>query len=62
MPAATLLGLLTVPMAVRAFSMLRRHHAYPYRLIPANATTVFLHFFTGLLLIAGYVLGGIVSG
>jgi len=61
MPAATLLGLLTFPMAMRAFHTLRRHHAYPYRLIPANADTVFLHFFTGLLLFAGYILGGIVS-
>jgi len=55
LPVPTLLGLLTVPMAWRAFQGLRRHHAYPYRLIPANATTVFAHLFTGLLMFVGYV-------
>ncbi|MGH2592473.1 MAG: 1,4-dihydroxy-2-naphthoate octaprenyltransferase, partial [Anaerolineae bacterium] len=61
MPVATLLGLLTLPMAFRAFNTLRRHYAYPYRLIPANATTIFLHLLTGLLLFAGYVIGGIIK-
>ncbi len=55
LPLPTLLGLLTVPMAWRAFQGLRRHHAYPYRLIPANATTIFAHLFTGLLMFLGYV-------
>ncbi len=59
MPIATLLGLLTFPMAWNAFNTLRRHHAYPYRLIPANATTIFVHLLTGLLLFAGYVIGGL---
>jgi 1,4-dihydroxy-2-naphthoate octaprenyltransferase len=61
MPTATLLGLLTVPMAIQAYNMLRRHHAYPYRLIPANAMTVMLHMATGLLLFAGYFLGGLIQ-
>jgi 1,4-dihydroxy-2-naphthoate octaprenyltransferase len=55
LPLATLLGLLTIPMAWNAHKSLRRHHAYPYRLIPANATTVFAHLYTGLLMFAGYV-------
>lgn len=55
LPAPTLLGLLTIPMAWNAFKLLRRHHAYPYRLIPANATTVFAHLYTGLLMFVGYV-------
>lgn len=55
LPVPSLLGLLTVPMAWRAFQGLRRHHAYPYRLIPANATTIFAHLFTGLLMFVGYV-------
>jgi len=55
LPVPTLLGLLTVPMAWRAFQGLRRHHAFPYRLIPANATTIFAHLFTGLLMFVGYV-------
>jgi hypothetical protein len=46
-------------MARNAFKVLRRHHAFPYRLIPANATTIFIHLFTGVLLAIGYVLAGI---
>ena len=61
MPVATLIGLLTIPMAWNAFKTLRRHHAYPYRLIPANATTVFAHFFTGLLVVAGYFVAGLIT-
>ena len=59
LPIGTLLGLLTLPMAIRAHNTLRRHYAYPYRLIPANATTVMLHMATGLLLFVGYLLGGL---
>ncbi|MFQ5943005.1 MAG: 1,4-dihydroxy-2-naphthoate octaprenyltransferase [Anaerolineales bacterium] len=62
MPVATLLGLFTIPLAWNAFKALRRHHAYPYRLIPANATTVFAHLFTGLLVIAGYFIAGLILG
>jgi 1,4-dihydroxy-2-naphthoate octaprenyltransferase len=56
LPLPALLGLLTIPMAWSAFKTLRRHHGYPYRLIPANATTVFAHLYTGLLMFVGYVL------
>ena len=59
MPLATLLGLLTISMAWNAYKTLRRHHGYPYRLIPANATTVFVHLFTGLLLTIGYIVAGV---
>lgn len=55
LPLPTLLGLLTLPMAWNALKTLRRHHAYPYRLIPANATTIFAHLLTGLLIFLGYV-------
>lgn len=58
LPTPTLLSLLTIPMAWKAYRVLRRHHAYPYRLIPANATTVFTHLLTGMLLSFGYVLAG----
>jgi 1,4-dihydroxy-2-naphthoate octaprenyltransferase len=60
MPLATLIGLFTIPMAWSAFKTLRRHHGFPYRLIPANANTVFLHLFTGLLLSAGYLVAGLI--
>lgn len=61
LPVPSLLGLLTVPMAWRAFQGLRRHHAYPYRLIPANARTIFTHLFTGLLIFVGYVVAVLTS-
>lgn len=60
LPIATLLGLLTIPMAWGSYRTLRRHHAYPYRLIPANATTVFAHFYTGLLMVGGYVVAKLI--
>lgn len=60
LPLATLLGLLTIPMAWNALKTLRRHHAFPYRLIPANATTIFAHLLTGLLIFVGYVLATVV--
>ncbi len=55
LPLATVLGLLTIPMAWNALKTLRRHHAFPYRLIPANANTIFAHLLTGLLMGVGYV-------
>jgi 1,4-dihydroxy-2-naphthoate octaprenyltransferase len=58
-PPATLISLLTISMAWSAFKTLRRHHGFAYRLIPANANTVFLHFFTGLLLAGGYLVAGL---
>lgn len=58
LPATALLGLLTVPMAQKAFKVLRQHQTHPYRLIPANATTVFTHLLTGMLLFIGYVVAG----
>ena len=59
MPLATLIGLLTIPMAWSAFKTLRRHHGYAYRLIPANGNTVLLHLRTGLLLSVGYLVTGL---
>ncbi len=59
LPTPTLLTLLTVPMAWKAYRLLRRHHAFPYRLIPANATTIFIHLLVGWLLFAGYIIAGL---
>jgi 1,4-dihydroxy-2-naphthoate octaprenyltransferase len=52
---AALLSLLTVPMAWSAYRTLRRHFGYPYRLIPANAATIFIHLLTGMLLFWAYI-------
>ncbi len=57
-----LAGLLTVPMAWRAYGIARQHYDHPRELIPANAATVQIHLWTGLLVTAGYVVLGIVGG
>ena len=58
LPALALLALLTLPMAWKAFKVLRRHHSFPYRLLPANATTIFNHLLTGMLLMLCYTIAG----
>lgn len=58
LPATILIGLLTIPMAWKAYKTLQRHHNFPYRLIPANAATIFTHLLTGMLLFIGYVVAG----
>jgi 1,4-dihydroxy-2-naphthoate octaprenyltransferase len=61
MPWPTLIALLTIPLAWKAVKGLRKNHSFPYRLIPANANTVFAHLYTGLLLFAGYLMVGLVG-
>ena len=50
LPAATLLGLVTIPLAIRAVQYASRHHSSSFDLVPANALTVTSHLATGLLL------------
>jgi 1,4-dihydroxy-2-naphthoate octaprenyltransferase len=57
LPAWALLGLLTLPLAVKAAAVLMRHYREPYQLIPANALTIVVHFATAVLLSAGLALG-----
>jgi len=56
-----LLGLLTVPTAVRAYRIARVHYDHPQELVPANAATIQLHLRTGLLIALGYVIHGALS-
>ncbi len=57
-----LLGLLTIPLAVRAYRVVRVHYDHPQELIPANAATIQIHLLTALLITIGYVLQRLVSG
>jgi 1,4-dihydroxy-2-naphthoate octaprenyltransferase len=57
LPAWTLLGLLTLPLAVKAVAVLMRRYAEPYKLLPANALTILVHFATAILLAVGLALG-----
>ena len=50
LPLTTLLGLVTLPLAIRAVQYARRHHSNSFDLVPANALTVTSHLATGLLL------------
>ena len=54
-----LLGLLTVPLALRAYRVARVHYDQPRELVPANGLTIQIHLLTGLLLSLGYVVEGI---
>lgn len=54
-----LLGLLTLPLAFRAWQGLKAHHAAPFRLAGASAATSLLHITTGLLLCVALHAGGL---
>ena len=56
LPPWTLLGLATVPMAKGVYRDLKAHYEKPYELMPAMQRNIGLHLFTGLLIIAGYLL------
>jgi 1,4-dihydroxy-2-naphthoate octaprenyltransferase len=54
-----LVGLLTAPMAVRAYRVAHVHYDHPQELVPANALTIRAHMTTGLLLSLAYLVQGI---
>ena len=56
-----LLGLLTAPLAIKAYRVARVHHDHPRELTPANASTIQIHLLTGLLLTLGWIIQGIVE-
>lgn len=56
MPLAALIGLLTIPIALKAYQILKAHYADVQSMLPANALTIKIHLQTGLLLIIGYLL------
>ena len=56
-----LLGLLTAPLAIKAYRVARVHYDHPQELVPANAGTIQIHLLTGLLITLGYVVQGVVG-
>ena len=56
MPVWTLLGLLTIPLALQVYKALGPNYNNPYVLMGAMGKNIGLHFTTGLLLIVGYVI------
>lgn len=59
-PIWTLLGLLPLPLAWRAWRIARQSYAEPAHLRPANALTIQVHLLTGLYIIVAYLVQGIV--
>lgn len=57
LPAWALISLVTLPLAVKAVTVLMRHYREPYKLLPANGLTILVHFATGVLLSVGLALG-----
>jgi len=57
----TYVSLLTFPMFAKAFSVLRRNYMNPAAMAPANMLTIRAHNLTGILLIAAYVIRGVVG-
>jgi 1,4-dihydroxy-2-naphthoate octaprenyltransferase len=56
MPVWTLLGIVTVPFAVKVHKGLASHYEHPYELMAAMGTNIMVHLATGLLLSAGYLI------
>ncbi|MBI4302414.1 MAG: 1,4-dihydroxy-2-naphthoate octaprenyltransferase [Chloroflexi bacterium] len=55
LPAATLLAILPLPLALRALYYARRYHSQITELIPANAMTLVIHLATSLYLTIAYI-------
>jgi 1,4-dihydroxy-2-naphthoate octaprenyltransferase len=56
-----LLGLCTLPIAVKAYGVARVHYDDARQLTPANAATIQIHLWTGVLATLGYVVQGVVG-
>ncbi len=59
-PIWTLLGLLPLPLAWRAWRIARKYYEQPPHLRPANALAIQVHLLTGLYVITGYLIQGII--
>ncbi len=58
---ATLIALVTIPVALKAVKVLKANYKDPHAIIPANASTVMLHLSFGTLAIIGFVIGALVG-
>ena len=62
MPLLTLLGLVSVPLAIRSVQILRKNFEDPVRLAPANFYMIGAHSVTSLALIASFAITGLLGG
>ena len=56
------LSLVTLPWFIRAFSVLRNNYLDARKMSPANMMTIRIHNITGILLIAAYLIDGMLRG
>lgn len=56
------LSLITLPWFIRAFSVLHRNYNDTQKMSPANMLTIRIHNITGILLIAAYLIEGMLGG
>lgn len=56
-PGTTVIALLTIPLAIKTARGLRDNYDHPYAVMPSLQNNVILHFATGLLLVAGTLIG-----
>ena len=61
-PLWVLISFLTLPIAAKALTVAKNNYDKIEELIPANAMTIMMHLFTGLLLSLGFVLDKILVG
>jgi 1,4-dihydroxy-2-naphthoate polyprenyltransferase len=55
MPPTTLIGLATIPLAIKAITTAFRYHSMPLKLVSANASTILCHLLTSLLISIGFL-------
>jgi len=58
-PVTALISLVTLPLALKAIMIARKHSREPLKMAPANASTILIHLSTGLLLVLGFILSAI---
>ncbi|MDW7681776.1 MAG: 1,4-dihydroxy-2-naphthoate octaprenyltransferase [bacterium] len=56
LPPITLISLLTFPIALKAIKIAQQNYDDSQKLVPANASTIMNHLFTGLLLVISFFL------
>ena len=60
LPLPLLIGLLSLPLALKSIRGALRHHSDTPKLIPVSAATIQIHLITGLLLCVGYIVAGLI--
>lgn len=60
-PWITLISLITIPLAIKASSVLKNHYNGGRKLIPAMGSTIAMHLLIGLLLSGSYIVGRVLS-